>query len=202
MCAIRRSWPPVDALARELDDAEGRAVRLDALERDQDLRVGGNAQLAVFAVMPAVAEFAAVHFVAEQHRPTTLEILGLPALVAGLTTTFAIASRKRVKSAIGRRSLALVVLFPTAGLVHRLIALALGVPLSPMLAVDLVLGAVVVAALALTALPLAALSIVPLLAGASAIVLYPAAPLPFFAAALVSSIWIVFFVWRRAVRAA
>jgi serine/threonine-protein kinase len=191
-------------LVRRIDDLAAelarRKAQLGALERDQDLRIGGAAQLAIVGVLPAFTVGAAMILLGLGRAPTPAVILGGPALVFLIHATGAILARRRLSTAISRRAIGALALIPACGFVHRVIALELGNPLPAILATDLVMAAFMLGVLAITLVPWLGWAVLPFGVGAIGAAIRPDLALPIFMASLTSGMGLVAVLWRRAVR--
>jgi len=184
------------ALAREAVEHD----RLRAGERDRDLRVGGATQLAVLAVLPALAAAIAAYMLTRHRVLTPPEVIAAPAVATVLLVAGALLARRRLVTSASRRAIAAIALLPIGAAVHRAVGLSFGDALPSMLASDLVLGAVVALILAITLARRVAWVAVPCGLGAAAITLWPTIGLPLFSAATGSAIGLLWVVWRSVVR--
>jgi serine/threonine-protein kinase len=191
----------IEALA---EDLRGREERLRALEQDRDLRVGGGAQLAMVAVMPALVIGVGTWLVRRGvERPVGApEMLGPPVVALAAMLLLQVSLRARLTTAISRRAMRLLLLWPAYGLVHRGLGLILGAPASALLFGDLVAGVVLGAAMGIAVAPGLALTAAPLLIGAVGAALRPDLIVPLFGASLGSSLGLLVVQWRRLVRGA
>jgi hypothetical protein len=81
--------------------------------------------------------------------------------------------RKRITTAIGRRTFALLLLYPLSLLVHRVFAIAHGNTIASMLTIDMAFSAILSISLSIAVLPRLAWMSVVFLAGAIAISMFP-----------------------------
>ena len=190
-------------LVRRIDDLAAelarRKAQLGALERNQDLRIGGAAQLAIVGALP-VAVGVVMIFLGLGRELKRAEILGGPAAMFLLHVTGALLARKRLSTAISRRAMGALALIPACAFVHRLIALERGSPLPAIMATDLVIAAFMFGVLAITLVPWLGWAVLPFGAGAIGAALRPDLATPIFMASLTSGMGLVAVLWRRAVR--
>ncbi len=191
--------PRVAALEADLAAA---ASHLADLERDRNLSIGAGAQLAVVAVLPAFAIGAAVYLVGfGEGTVGPVELLGIPAAMFVILLSAGILMRRRLRTAISRRAITLVLLIPATGLVHRVLGFVAGTPYPSIMAGDLLIGAALTGAVGVAVAPRIALAAVPCLLGAIGLTLHPELMLPIFAASIVSAMALLLGTWRRAVHA-
>jgi eukaryotic-like serine/threonine-protein kinase len=190
--------PRIAALEAELAAA---AARLAALERDRDLTIGAGLQLGLVAILPAFAAGTAVYLFGLGDGTSSPEMLvGLPAAAFLLLLAGFMLARRRLRSAISRKGLAMLLLVPGAALVHRILAVVQGAPQPAILVGDLVTATVLTGAIAIAVTPRLALAAFPFALGALGVTLRPELALPIFAASLVSGSALLFGVWRRSVQ--
>lgn len=192
----------IATLAAELADAVAREERLRSLERERDLRIGGQAQLVVVGVLPVVAITLGCAMIARDFAaPSAAVVVALPAMVCAALVAGRVLLRPRLQTEVSRTALAVLAVLPGAAAVHRLLAFRTGASLPAVLLGDLVIAASVGGALALTVLPRLVPAVVVWLAAATGIAIWPQGALPIFGSGTVSGMILLAITWRRAVRA-
>lgn len=190
----------VDALTAEIEEARAREERLRSMERDEDRTVGARAQLALLAVLPLFATASiALLYGTGSNVPDQRRFIGSPVVLFVMLLAAFVATRRRLQSAVSRRAFKVLFLLPAAGFLHRVVAMLYGASVAEALATDMVIGALVTGAIALTALPLAGWASVPNVVGAIASALYPERAIPIFGVSALTSIAVLFAAWARSV---
>jgi serine/threonine-protein kinase len=190
----------IEDLAAEIQAAKGDAARLQAMERDADLRVGARFQMVIIAILPtfALLSFFILLAVGGANPSYVLRQLVLfPAVLLLLFVGTYLIVRKRIVTAIGRRAFALLLLYPVALLLHRLFAIAHGDSIPSMLTTDMIFSAILSLSFGISIFRRLALLSVLFLAGALAIFNFPQhATLLFIAFASVAAVFLAGF-WGR-----
>lgn len=144
----------IEALEADLGEVAAREARLRAMERDQDLSIGAGTQFSVVGILMVCAVGISIlnfrdGFSVPSHRETIASTAG----IFGLLLLGAALAWKRLRTAISRRAIAVLVLLPASLLGHRILATLQGTSVTSMLAVDLWIAAVVASTGAITLLP-------------------------------------------------
>ncbi|MGZ6094511.1 MAG: hypothetical protein ACXWUG_20920, partial [Polyangiales bacterium] len=189
-----------EALERARAAEHAEQVRIRSALRDQDLRVGGRAQIALLSLFPAFA-VAMASYVATRHRTLgTRELLGAPAVIGVAFGVAYLAMRHRLRTSVSRRAIAALLLLPFSAFAHRLLGVHFGIPIPAMLAVDLVSAAIFALLLGLTLVRPIAWLAAPLFVGAVATVARPELAVPITVGSIVSTLSLLVLAWRTAVR--
>ncbi len=183
------------ALRAEAFEAE----RMLAQARDRDLRVGGRAQVAVLAILPAIFAFTAAYVFTRGRVLSRTEIVVVPFVAFVLIMGAVVLRLRRLTTSISRRALLAVALVPAAAVVHRLVALDFGDGFPSIAASDLVFSGFAALMIGLGVLPRIMWVALPFAVGAAAIVLRPELALPLFAASVASGFALLVVLWRGAV---
>ncbi len=165
----------IATLALEIEAAKADAARLQAMERDADLRVGARFQLIVIGILPVcvLLSFLLLATNNGNHAFLLRQLILFPiTLLVVLVGTFFVL-RKRITTTIGRRAFAQLLLYPLALLLHRAFAIPQGISTPLMLTADLVFSAVLSLSFAITTLPSIAWMSIPFLGGAVASSMFP-----------------------------
>jgi serine/threonine-protein kinase len=189
-----------DALAAELEAERVEGERLAALGKDQDLRIGGGAQVAIVAVLPLLALSVGAFLVLHGAAISTLQTVVLPLLAGCVFASAAFLARRRLTTAISRRAVAAIALLPFAAAAHRAVSLTLGAPTPAVLAGDLVISIFFVLLLSVTLARRVAWIAPVCAAGLVAVALRPASAVPIFGVTVGTSFSLLFVLWRRLVR--
>jgi eukaryotic-like serine/threonine-protein kinase len=187
------------ALAADLEAAKAERARLRSIEHDQDLRVGGGAQLAILAVLPALAVFFAVWIIGRGATPSRFQLVLLPTAALAVPALVAVLGRFELRTPVSRKALGIIALMPALVIVHRALSLRVDIALPALAIGDLVIGAATMMALAIALVPRVAWVALPCLAGALGIALRPDLALPLFAASAASGFTLLLWIWRRSV---
>jgi serine/threonine-protein kinase len=193
----------IDALAAELAATAEREARLRALERDRDLGIGGRAQLVFVAVLPVLAIGGNAYlFWRADLRLSPRDLLGpAPLLANAMMFAAYFVVRRRLRTEISRKALALLVLTPLAWVVHHVFALVLGGSVPMILAVDGLIASLMAAAISITLVPRIGWTSVPAALGILAMLAWPELSVPIFALLVPTVLTFMVVLWRRAVKA-
>ncbi|HRI69074.1 MAG TPA: protein kinase [Polyangium sp.] len=166
----------VEALATELSEARAREERLRALERDADLSIGAKRQAVLLGVFPLYAMLAIAVVRARNMRNelTLAHLLAFPIITLALGLALWFFLRLRLTTAVSRRAFRLMLFFPLATLVHRVLALFHHASITLVLTTDMIIMAVIAGTFGVAILPRAGWGAGILLAGAIVASLFPA----------------------------
>lgn len=191
-----------DALEADLAAEKERAVKLAALERDRDLRVGGGVQLAIVGFLPLAAIVFGIYIHGRGLTALSpVELLGGPAVAFMGLAAARILVRRRLTTEISRKALSMLLLVAGVALAHRALVFAAGASLDVIVIGDGLIAVAVLGAMAINIEKRMGWAAVPLVATSLAIPAFPQHAVPIFGAGLVPSLIILVLAWRRAVRA-
>ncbi len=189
----------IAALALEIDATKADAARLQAMERDSDLRIGARFQLIIIGILPVCAGLSFLLLASSGGNHTILlrQLILFPLVVSLALVIMYFAVRKRITTAIGRRVFVQLLLYPVSLLVHRLFAILQGSSIASILTADLVFSAVLSITFAIYFLPAVAWMSVAFLGGAVAISLFPDHAVMLFLAGATIAATMLFALWVR-----
>jgi serine/threonine-protein kinase len=190
----------IDALEESLREEAREHDRIRSVARDQDLRVGGGAQLAILSILPAFAAGLASYVLTRGRTLTHVEIVGAPLLGALLLASGALVLRRKLRTSISRRAIGALVLLPFAIALHRVLAFHMGDSLVSMMATDEIIGATFALVIGITIVRQVAWIALPLTIAGVAGLLLPRLALPIFVGAVICSFSVLVLAWRRAIR--
>jgi serine/threonine-protein kinase len=189
-----------DQLDAELGQEAEEKARLERLDRDQDIKLGGGAQLAVLGMLPAAFIGAFAYVFTRGRVLTGAEMVAGPALGFVVLAVALLRMRSKLQTSISRRALAAVALTPLFAILHRVIGLRLDEGVASMVAGDLVLAALAFVLLGVTLVPRVALVALPFAVGGVATALWPVLAMPIFAASVASGFGLMIATWRSMTR--
>jgi serine/threonine-protein kinase len=134
----------IAVLETELAREKAEAFRLQAMERDSDLRIGARFQIIVLSVLPscAILSWLILRFTSDSHEMILRQLILFPVFVALAMVTAAWLLRRRLTTAVSRRALGMLLLYPIALLVHRIFAIPQGQSIPTMLTTDMIISAI------------------------------------------------------------
>ena len=165
----------IAVLMADIDETKADAARLQAMERDADLRIGARFQLMIIGILPlcAALSFVLVATGAGDQALLLRQLVTFPLVLLILLIGMFLALRKRITTAIGRRAFGMLLLYPLSLLLHRAFAIRQGNSISSMLIADLVFSSILALSFAISILPSSSWISVVFLAGAIAITKFP-----------------------------
>lgn len=171
-----RFWAKkIETLRGVIAAEKAEAVRLQAMERDADLRIGARFQLAVFSVLPicAILSWFVLHFKNESHEIGIQQLIVFPIVLILAIVAAYLFFRRRLTTSISRRAMGMLLLYPIALLTHRIFAMLQGHSVPMTLVTDMVISAVLSLSFAIAIFPRLAWLCLVFLSGAVAILRIP-----------------------------
>ncbi len=142
----------VDQLALDIEHEKKESLRLHALARDTDLRIDARVQIIIIATLPigAAWSFIIMAFTESNQELLLRRLILFPIGIIVLLVIAFLAVRKQLETAISRRAVGFLLLFPLTLLVHRLFAIRQGDTVPSMLISDLIFATSIALATALS----------------------------------------------------
>jgi hypothetical protein len=192
----------IEALTAELRGVAQREARLQAMERDIDLRIGARGQLYLVGLMVIWAlGLAALVFYRDFQEIRFRDALFAPASILTAMVVGIFFGRKHLRTAISRKAFGALILLPSSMLVHRVLAMRPGVPVAAILIGDMIIGVAVASGIAVTILPWIGVVAIPCLLGAIFIALRPDMVTPIYAVSVSAAMLLLLVGWLRSLRA-
>lgn len=192
----------IAALEAELADEKAKADRLQAMERDADLRIGARVQLVVLSVLPIglLLSWSILSFNESSSEMTRQQLILFPSLLAVTIFIAFLLVRRRLTTSISRRVLGLFVLQPIAVVCHRLFAIYDGRSSASIMMTDLIISAALSLSFAMAAFRGLAWLCVIFLAGAYAILRMPEHATTLFVSSATVGTVVLLVLWLRIIR--
>lgn len=189
-------------LAAEIETAKTNTARLQAMERDADLRIGARFQLIVISILPisATLSFLVMSASRGNHAILLRQLIIFPgALLVMLVGTFFLV-RKRITTTIGRRAFGLLLLYPLSLMAHRAFGIVHGETIASMMTTDLVFSCMLSLSFAISILPRLAWMSLVFFVGAVAISMFPAQATLLFLGTALHATTLLAVLWMRMIR--